>query len=257
MKLLALVAPALVAATAIPASAPAPSKTIKERATEICGQWDSIETGTYTLYQGLWGIDSATSGSQCSTYESLTGDTIAWSTNWTWQGGEYNVKSYANIVLTQDTGHQVSAIKSIPSKWAYTYTGTGVVANVAYDVFSSATAEGNSDGSSDYEIMIWLATIGGAGPISDTGASIASVTIAGQDWDVWYGLNGSMKVFSFVAPTQVDNFDGDLKEFYTYLVENQDFSDTQYITSIGAGTEPFVGTDAVMVTSGYSIALNV
>ena len=120
MKLLALVAPALVAASAIPASGPAPSKTINERATEICGQWDSIQTGSYTLYQDLWGIDAATSGSQCSTFESLNGDTIAWSTSWTWQGGEYNVKSYANVVVTQDTGHQVSAIQSIPSKWAYT-----------------------------------------------------------------------------------------------------------------------------------------
>ncbi|KAL5346873.1 hypothetical protein ACLOAV_008016 [Pseudogymnoascus australis] len=258
MKLLALLAPTLAVASAIPASAPAPSKTINERATEICGQWDSIQTGSYTLYQGLWGIDSATSGSQCSTYESLTGDTIAWSTKWTWQGGEYNVKSYANIVVTQDTGHQVSAIQSIPSKWTWAYTaGTGVVANVAYDIFSSTTAGGNSDGSSDYEIMIWLAAIGGAGPISSTSSAIASVTVAGHEWDLWYGLNGSMKVYSFVAASEVNSFDGDLLEFYTYLVSSQGFSDAQYITSIGAGTEPFVGTDAVMATSGYSVALNV
>ncbi|KFY40072.1 hypothetical protein V494_03683 [Pseudogymnoascus sp. VKM F-4513 (FW-928)] len=256
MKLLALLAPALAAASAIPASAPVPSKTIKERATEICGQWDSIQTGSYTLYQDLWGIDAATSGSQCSTYESLSGDTIAWSTKWSWQGGDYNVKSYANVVLTQDTGKQVSAIQSIPSKWSYTYTGTGVVANVAYDLFSSASAGGNSDGSSDYEIMIWLAAIGGAGPISSTGSAIASVTVAGQQWNLWYGLNGSMKVYSFVAASQIESFSGDLKEFYTYLVASQGFSDSQYVTSIGAGTEPFVGTDAVMTVSGYSVALN-
>lgn len=120
MKLLAFLAPALAAASAIPASVPAPSKTINERATEICGQWDSIQTGTYTLYQDLWGISAATSGSQCSTYVSLSGSTIAWSTKWTWQGGNYNVKSYANVVLKQDTGKKVSAIKSIPSKWSYT-----------------------------------------------------------------------------------------------------------------------------------------
>lgn len=119
MKLLAVLAPALAAATAIPASAPAPSKTINERATEICGQWDSVATGTYTLYQDLWGIDAATSGSQCSTFESLNGNTIAWSTSWSWLGGDYNVKSFPNVVVTQATGYQVSAIKSIPSKWDY------------------------------------------------------------------------------------------------------------------------------------------
>jgi xyloglucan-specific endo-beta-1,4-glucanase len=114
MKLIAALAPALVAASAIP------TKTIAERATEICGQWDTVQTGTYTLYQDLWGIDAATSGSQCSTFESLSGDTIAWSTSWSWQGGNYNVKSFANVVVTQSTGYQVSAIKSIPSKWDYT-----------------------------------------------------------------------------------------------------------------------------------------
>ena len=119
MKLLAVLAPALAAASAIPAGAPAPSKTINERATKICGQWDSVVTGTYTLYQDLWGIDAATSGSQCSTFESLNGNTIAWSTSWSWLGGNYNVKSFPNVVVTQKTGYQVSAIKSIPSKWNY------------------------------------------------------------------------------------------------------------------------------------------
>lgn len=105
--------------------------------------------------------------------------------------------------------------------------------------------------------MIWLAAIGGAGPISSTSSAIASVTVAGHEWNLWYGLNGSMKVYSFVAASEVNSFDGDLLEFYTYLVSSQGFSDAQYITSIGAGTEPFVGTDAVMATSGYSVALNV
>ncbi|KFX95869.1 hypothetical protein V495_08757 [Pseudogymnoascus sp. VKM F-4514 (FW-929)] len=251
MKLIAALAPALVAASAIP------TKTIAERATEICGQWDTVQTGTYTLYQDLWGIDAATSGSQCSTFESLSGDTIAWSTSWSWQGGNYNVKSFANVVVTQSTGYQVSAIKSIPSKWDYTYTGTGMVADVAYDIFSSSTAGGNSDGSSDYEIMIWLAAIGGAGPISATGSVIDTPTIAGKQWNLYYGLNGNMKVYSFVAPSQVNSFSGDLKEFYTYLVASQGYSASQYITSIGAGTEPFIGTDAVMKTSGYSVVVNV
>lgn len=104
--------------------------------------------------------------------------------------------------------------------------------------------------------MIWLAAIGGAGPISATGSVIDTPTIAGKQWNLYYGLNGSMKVYSFVAPSQVNSFDGDLKEFYTYLVASQGFSNSQYITSIGAGTEPFIGTDAVMKTTGYSVVVN-
>jgi xyloglucan-specific endo-beta-1,4-glucanase len=104
--------------------------------------------------------------------------------------------------------------------------------------------------------MIWLAALGGAGPISATGSVIATPTIAGVKWNLYYGLNGSMKVYSFVASSQVTSFSGDLKLFFTYLATSQGYSTSQYITSIGAGTEPFIGTSAVMTTSAYSVVIN-
>ena len=36
--------------------------------------------------------------------------------------------------------------------WSYSYSGT-IVANVAYDIFTSSS----SGGTSEYEIMVWLA----------------------------------------------------------------------------------------------------
>ena len=104
--------------------------------------------------------------------------------------------------------------------------------------------------------MIWLAALGGAGPISATGSPIDTPTIAGSSWNLYYGLNGNMKVYSFVASSQITSFSGDLKDFYTYLTSKQGYSASQYITSIGAGTEPFIGTDAVMTTSAYSVVVN-
>jgi xyloglucan-specific endo-beta-1,4-glucanase len=47
------------------------------------------------------------------------------------------------------------------------YTGSDIVADVSYDIFTSST----SGGASEYEIMVWLAALGGAGPISSTGKS--------------------------------------------------------------------------------------
>lgn len=44
-----------------------PTKTLQPRATEICGQWYTVETSTYIVYQDLWGESYATSGSQCTT----------------------------------------------------------------------------------------------------------------------------------------------------------------------------------------------
>ena len=76
-------------------------------------------TGTYTVYQDLWGESAATSGSQCTTVNSLSGTTLAWSTSWTWAGGSSSVKSYANVVVTETTEKQISAITSIPSTWEW------------------------------------------------------------------------------------------------------------------------------------------
>lgn len=95
-----------------------PTPTLDKRATTICGQWDSVTTGTYIVYQDLWNEAEATSGSQCSTVTSDTSGTLVWSTSWTWAGGAGQVKSYANAV-TSFTAKKVSAITSIPSVWKW------------------------------------------------------------------------------------------------------------------------------------------
>jgi xyloglucan-specific endo-beta-1,4-glucanase len=112
------VVPFLFTSLVLAAPAPAPDKTLKPRSTQICGQWDSVVTGTYTVYQDLWGESAATSGSQCTTVDSLTSGTIVWSTSWSWAGGSSSVKSYANVALTT-TGVQLSSISTIPTVWDY------------------------------------------------------------------------------------------------------------------------------------------
>jgi len=72
-------------------AAAAPTQTIEERSTQICGQWDSVQTGSYTLYQDLWNEASGT-GSQCTTYNTLSGNTISWSTKWSWANAPTQVR---------------------------------------------------------------------------------------------------------------------------------------------------------------------
>lgn len=121
--------------------------------------------------------------------------------------------------------------------YLHSYTGSNIIADVAYDLFSSSTASG----SQEYEVMVWLAALGGAGPISATGSAIATTTISGISWKLYYGLNGSTKVYSFVASSSATSFSGDLKLFLTYLVNNQKYPASQYLLSVQAGTEPFTG----------------
>ncbi|KAI0407949.1 family 12 glycosyl hydrolase [Xylaria palmicola] len=227
-----------------------PTPTVDKRATTFCGQWDSVQTGSYIVYNNLWGQSSG-SGSQCTTVNSLSGNSVAWSTSWSWSGGQYSVKSYANAVV-QTAVKKISAVSTIPTTWKYSYTGSNMVANVAYDLFTSSSASG----SSEYEVMVWLAALGGAGPISSSGSPVATPNIAGVTWKLYDGWNGNMHVFSFVASSQVTSFSGDLKAFLTYLTSNQGMSTSQYVTSIGAGTEPFVGSNAVLTTTAYSISVN-
>jgi xyloglucan-specific endo-beta-1,4-glucanase len=94
-----------------------PTPTVDKRATTFCGQWDSMQTGTYTVYNNLWGRDAGT-GSQCTTVNGLSGNSVSWSTSWSWSGGSYNVKSYANAVV-KATAKKISAISSIPSTWKW------------------------------------------------------------------------------------------------------------------------------------------
>ncbi|CZT22308.1 related to Probable xyloglucan-specific endo-beta-1,4-glucanase A [Ramularia collo-cygni] len=233
--------------------AAAPSKTLSERANS-CGQWDSVVTGTYTVYNNLWGQDSATSGSGCFSVESLSGKSVAWSASWSWAGAANVVKAYPNVVVTA-AAKRLSEIASIESSWAWKYGGADVVANVAYDLFTSSTAAGEEE----FEIMIWLAAIGGAGPISSAyGAdgkptAIATVTLVGHEFSLFKGPNGQMTVFSFVPKSEIANFSGDLKAFVDYLVTKQGLDQSQYLISTGAGTEPFTGTNAVFNVSGYSV----
>ena len=58
----------------------APSKSVQERAATHCGQWDSVQTGMYTVYNNLWGESAASSGSQCFGVDGLSGSTLKWHT---------------------------------------------------------------------------------------------------------------------------------------------------------------------------------
>ncbi|KAG6580054.1 Cell 12A endoglucanase [Phytophthora cinnamomi] len=221
-------------------------------AADFCSQWRLSKAGKYIIYNNLWNMNAATSGSQCTGVDKVSGSTVAWHTSYSWAGAATEVKSYSNAALVFSK-KQIKNIKSIPTtmKYSYSYSGT-LVADVAYDLFTSSTASG----SNEYEIMIWLAAYGGAGPISSTGKAIATVTVGSNSFKLYKGPNGSTTVYSFVATKTITNFSADLLEFFTYLVNNQAFPSSQYVTTLEAGTEPFTGSNAKMTVSSYSAAVN-
>jgi xyloglucan-specific endo-beta-1,4-glucanase len=69
---------------------------------------------------------------------------------------------------------------------------------VAYDTFLGASPSSTNL----FEVMIWLGVFGDISPLSANGypfTPVATVTIGSTTFDLAYGLNGSVKVYSFVA----------------------------------------------------------
>ena len=104
---------------------------------------------------------------------------------------------------------------------------------------NAANAASVSDARS-YEIMVWLAAVE-IEPTSSLGSgALTTTTIGGTSWRVYKGPNGSTTVFSFVADPQITDYNGDLYDFYKYLMTSQGVSGDQYLAYIGAGTEAFL-----------------
>ncbi|RFN49897.1 murein transglycosylase [Fusarium flagelliforme] len=241
-------------ATLAAATPTSPSKTIEKRATTWCDAFGSVATQGYTFYHNNWGKGDATSGSQCTILKSVNNKNFAWSSTWSWAGGPTKVKSYSNVAL-ENINKKISDIKSVPTTWTWRYTGTGMVSDVSYDLWLAPSV----GAANKYEIMIWLGSYGGAGPISEQNKpAIAKPTIAGTTWSLFKGPNGDTTVFSFVAPSNIGNFKADLLPFLTYLTKNQGVPSTYVATSFQAGTEPFIvtGSNCVFTTSAYTLSVN-
>lgn len=184
----------------------------------MCGDQQGYSSSGYRVQNNLWGKSSATSGSQCSAFNSVSGSGVAWSTTWQWAGGDNNVKSYS--YSSRDfTKKLVSQVSSIPTTAVWTVSNTNIRANVAYDLFTAADINHPTSGG-DYELMIWLGRYGSVNPI---GSYTTTVTLAGRSWSLYVGYNGSMKVFSFVAGSPVSSFSGNIKDFFNYLASSQGF----------------------------------
>ncbi|KAF7362309.1 Xyloglucan-specific endo-beta-1,4-glucanase A [Mycena venus] len=221
----------------------------------ITGAFDCLPAGGFTLCQNLWGASFGV-GSQSSTLQNANTQAVAWTTNYTWANGPNQVKSYANVESVASKGVQLQNVASAPTLWNWTYAtqSVGIRADVAYDIwFGKASSGSPATSASSYEIMIWLSGLGGIQPV---GSQITTGTVvANHTWNLWKGPNANWEVFSFVsAAGNLNSFDVDLNDFFTYLVQQQGVAPTQFVQSIQAGTEAFVG-NASLVTSAYSVSI--
>ncbi|KAJ3566097.1 hypothetical protein NP233_g7215 [Leucocoprinus birnbaumii] len=255
MKFLSLLV--LTAAVAF-ASPVKETKELEKRGAVLSAQFatESEANGRFILENNLWGESAATSGSQTSQVTATNGNTITWHTTYTWQGGPFNVKSYANLDLRTGLGKTISQISSIPTTWSWTYSSASsdLVADVSYDLWlSNVAGTGGASSTSTFEDgLAERVEGGGAGP---AGSQIGTANVNGINWKLFRGTVATWTVLSFVAPSEITNFNSDLKPFFTYLTQNQGVPSNQFLVQAQAGTEPFVGS-ATLTTNAYSISIN-
>ncbi|UNI15459.1 Xyloglucan-specific endo-beta-1,4-glucanase [Purpureocillium takamizusanense] len=209
-------------------------------AQQLCGQFESHSAFGFYVNNNEWGA-AAGKGDQCTYVDNIKKDGVAWHTDWTWSGGDYNVKSYPYSGRELPTKPLVGNITRLPTRAQWQYNGSNVRANVAYDLFTAADPN-HSGSSGDYELMVWVGNLGNVHPI---GESRGKVTIDGRSWELFVGNNGDMKVFSFVAPVQVTDFDSDILPFFDHMTKKYKFpAKEQHLITFQFGTEPFTGTKA-------------
>ncbi|KAH7316900.1 endoglucanase [Stachybotrys elegans] len=218
----------------------------------LCEQYGYHSSNGYEFNNNMWGSGSG-QGSQCTTVNYSSGSGVSWRVEWNWSGGQNNVKSYPYSGRQLSQKRIVSQIGSLPTSTSWNYQGNNIRANVAYDLFT-ASDPNHSTSSGDYELMIWLGRLGDVYPI---GNQVGTANVAGQQWNLYYGYNGNMQVYSFVAPNQVNSFSGDVKQFFDYLASNRNYpASSQYLITYQFGTEPFTGSNAVFTASSWSASQN-
>jgi hypothetical protein len=143
---------------------------------------------------------------------------------------------------------QVSNISSCNSTWNITM-GSGSY-NCAYDIWfnTTSTTSGQPNGA---ELMIW---INHQGPPQPAGSKVATVTIAGATWDVWFSQM-SWKYIAYVRTTGTTSSNMDLNGFIRDCVSRGYIQNSWYLIDVEAGFELWQG-GVGCGTTGFSVTVN-
>jgi xyloglucan-specific endo-beta-1,4-glucanase len=122
-------------------------------AVDLCDQFAYHNEAGWYFNNNEWGSGSG-SGDQCTHVDSVGSSGVSWHTEWSWSGGENNVKSYPYSGRELSDKKLVNTIGKIPSGADWSYSGSDIRANVAYDIFTAADPN-HEISSGDHELMIW------------------------------------------------------------------------------------------------------
>lgn len=221
--------------------------------TQICEQYGTTTIGgKYVVQNNRWG----SSATQCIEVTS-TGFRI------TEQDGTGNTSGapvsypsvylgchYSNCSPNSPLPAQISQIGSAPTSISDSYPSSGTY-DASYDIWLNADTD--VSGVQDTEIMVWLNHTGSIQPV---GSRNGSANIAGRNWTVWTGNNGSNNVVSYVQ-SGISSISFDVMDFVRdTLSRGSNYGNSSwYLTSIQAGFEPWIGGVGLAVNN-FSASIN-
>lgn len=226
----------------------------------ICTPWFEIAYGNYRLQNNTWNDTAVDSDnwSQCIELTGNSGNYIAkWDYNWLQQneGNEFAVKSYPQVYYGQKTQFNRSGTveqtglpaltDSLQQIWVeYDYSETGnAERNVALESFFHTSCEVTEE-NKQYEMMVWV----GVPSIRTPGVLVTSVSLSGQDWDVYTNPSLGWAYVAFVARQPGNSGILDWNAFVNWSRFNgPDFgvpamANNTCMGAVEIGTETFWGT---------------
>jgi hypothetical protein len=138
----------------------------------------------------------------------------------------------------------VSAITagSVQTSWSWAANGATGSYNAAYDVWFSTGSGGDpgAAGPSGGYLMVWYHKPSANQPI---GTIVASASLAGRTWNLWYGTNSgnSKPVVSYVAQTDVMSLTYSLGDFIRDAATRGYVQNSWYLTNVFSGFEIWSG----------------
>ncbi|WP_410812691.1 GH12 family glycosyl hydrolase domain-containing protein [Micromonospora sp. 067-2] len=226
----------LLAVAATPASA----------APVICDQYGtaSVQGGRYTVQNNRWGASTT----QCIDV-SNAGFTVTRADHNNATNGPpasypsiYAGCHYGACTVNSGLPARVSALNNPRATFNLTTPNSGEW-DAAFDLWfdPNPNPAGQNYGA---ELMIWTNHRGRPQPI---GSRIATVSLEGGTWDVWFG-NIGWNVISYVRTTPTNTFANfGLKSFVNDSVGRGKIDTAWFMTSVQAGFEPWIGGTGLAV----------
>lgn len=237
-----LAALALVAGVGIAVGTAAPAS-----AATICEQYGSVVAGSYIIQNNRWGtsatqcIDTTSNGftiTQSGANNATNGAPAAYPS--IIYGVHYTLRTPGTILPLAVSN---SAFNGINTSVSMSYPSSGTW-DAAYDIWFDPTprTDGQNTGA---ELMVWLNHQGSIQPV---GSRVATVSLAGSTWDVWFG-NSGWNVVSYVRTSGTGSISFPVATFFNDMVTRGYGQRSWYLTSIQAGFEPWVGGVGLAVNS--------